>query len=240
MRIRNLIAGNVALLVLAGLSVQAADMTKFFAKSGSKLRLEGTSNIHDWQVESPIIGGWLEVGPNFPMEPGQSVNPGKVDAKGEAFVTVRSLKSVEKDGKAYSDKMDEVMYEHMKADTDRTAKVTYRLTDLTLKEPAKSKEAPYVFEAKGDLVVAGVTNAVTMPLNVLPLGEKKLKISGNTTVKMTDFKIEPPAPKIALGMIKTGDPVKVIFDWMLVQRAPAGTPTAASAPAAPAPAAAAK
>jgi len=60
-----------------------------------------------------------------------------------------------------------------------------------------------------------------MPVNVLPLGEKKLKISGTTTVKMTDFKIEPPAPKIAMGMIKTGDEVKLIFDWMVVQRPPA-------------------
>jgi hypothetical protein len=42
------------------------------------------------------------------------VNAGKVEAKAEAFVPVRSLKSVEKDGKAYSDRMDEVMYEHLK------------------------------------------------------------------------------------------------------------------------------
>ena len=65
-----------------------------------------------------------------------------------------------------------------------------------------------------------MTNNITMPVNVLPLGDKKLKISGSTTVKMTDFKIEPPAPKIALGLIKTGDPVKIIFDWNVAQRAP--------------------
>jgi hypothetical protein len=63
-----------------------------------------------------------------------------------------------------------------------------------------------------------------MPVNVLPLAEKKMKISGTTTLKMTDFKIDPPAPKIAMGMIKTGDEVKLIFDWMVAQRSP---PTAA-------------
>jgi YceI-like protein len=226
MKTSKIIAGNIALLLVAGLSVQAAEMTKFSAKSGSKMRIEGTSNIHDWQVESPIIGGSIDVGPGFPVEPGQAATPGKIEAKAEPFVTVRSLKSVEKDGKPYSDKMDEVMYEHMKAKDDPRARISYHLTDLVLKETAKSKDAPYVFEAKGDLVVAGVTNSVTMPVNVLPLGEKKLKISGTTTVKMTDFKIDPPAPKIALGLIKTGDPVKIIFDWMVIQR--------------PAPAAAAK
>ena len=60
-------------------------------------------------MESPIIGGMLEVGAGFPTEPGQAVTPGKVEAKADAFIQVRSLKSVEKDGKPYSDKMDEVM-----------------------------------------------------------------------------------------------------------------------------------
>jgi polyisoprenoid-binding protein YceI len=219
MKMRTLIAGKVALLLLLAVSAQAADKAQFFARSGSKMRLEGTSNIHDWQVESPIIGGSIEAGPNFPTEPGQAATPGKVEAKADVTVMVRSLKSVEKDGKPYSDKMDEIMWE--KLGIAQNPKIAYHLTELTLKEAAKSKDAPYVFDAKGELVVAGVTNTVTMPVNVLPLGDKKLRITGNTTVKMTSFKIEPPAPKIALGMIKTGDDVKVIFDWMVAQRAPA-------------------
>lgn len=214
MKTRILLAGNIAFLLLASWSTPAADsMTKFSARSGSKMRMEGTSNIHDWQVESPLILGYLEVGSNFPVEPGQAVTPGKVDAKGEASVTVRSLKSIEKDGKPYSDKMDEVMQEKLKM--QEFPKIIYRLTELTLKEPAKSKDAPYVFDAKGDLEVAGVTNSVSLPINVLPLPDKKLKISGTVTVKMTDFKIQPPAPALAGGLIKTGDPVKLIFDWMV-------------------------
>ena len=186
------------------------------------MRIEGTSNIHDWQVESPFIAGLLEVGPNFPMEPGQAVTPGKVEAKAEVFITVRSLKSLEKDGKPYSDKMDEVMWEHMKETENK--KIVFHLSELTLKEAATAKDAPYVFEAKGNLAVAGVTNKITMMVNVLPLGEKKLKITGTTNLKMTDYKIEPPAPKIALGMIKTGDDVKLIFEWRLEQpKTPAAT-----------------
>ena len=214
---KRIFIGNLALLLLVAYSAPAAEATtKLSARSGSKMRLEGTSNIHDWQVESSLIAGSLEVGPNFPLEPAQNVTPGKVEAKGEAWVTVRSLKSFEKDGKPYSDKMDEVMYGKMKM--DEYPKIIYRLTELTLKEPAKSKDAPYVFEAKGDLAVAGVTNSITMPVNVLPMGEKKIKISGSTSVKMTQFKIEPPAPKMALGMIKTGDDVKIIFDWMVAPK----------------------
>ena len=67
MKKRTLIAGTVALLLLATVSLPAADqMTTFAARSGSKMRIEGTSNIHDWQVESPFIGGMMEVGPELP------------------------------------------------------------------------------------------------------------------------------------------------------------------------------
>lgn len=222
MKIRTFVAGNVALLLMLSLSAQAANqMTKYYARSGSKMRMEGTSNIHDWQVEGTLIGGYFEVGPNFPSEPGQAATPGKIEARAEPFIMVRSLKSVEKDGKPYSDRMDEVMYEHLGVEAN--PKIAFHLTDLTLKEPAKSKDAPYGFEAKGQLVVAGVTNDVTMPVNILPIGQKRLKISGTTTLKMSAFKVEPPAPKLALGMIKTGDDVKIIFDWIVAQRTPPAT-----------------
>ena len=132
------------------------------------------------------------------------------------FIQVRSLKSIEKDGKPYMDSMDNVMWDHMKEPENK--RIIYRLSELTLKEAPKAKDAPYVFEAKGDLAVAGVTNKITMVVNVLPLGEKKLKITGTTNIKMTDFKIEPPSPKIAMGLIKTGDDVKLIFEWVVGQR----------------------
>ena len=217
MKNRTVIAGSIGLLMLATLSVPAADpMTTFAARSGSKMRIEGTSNIHDWQVESPFIGGYIEVGPNFPADPDQAATPGKIEAKGEVFIQVRSLKSLEKDGKPYSDRMDEVMWEHMKETENK--RIVYRFSELTLKEAPKAKDAPYVLDAKGELTVAGVTKPVTLTVNVLPLGEKKLKVTGTTNIKMTDYKIEPPSPKIAIGLIKTGDDVKLIFEWMLAPK----------------------
>ncbi len=217
MKIRTLIAGKIAFVLLTAVSLQAADQTTTYAaRSGSKMRIEGTSNIHDWQVESPFIGGMMEVGPGFPTEPGQAVTPGKVPAKVEVFVQVRSLKSVEKDGKPYSDKMDEVMWEHLREPANK--RIVYRLTELTLKEAPKAKDAPYVFDAQGELAVAGTTNKIALVVNVLPLPDNKLKVTGSTKLKMTDFKVEPPSPKIALGLIKTGDEIKLIFEWMLAQR----------------------
>jgi len=196
--------------------------TTFYAKPGGKMRIDGTANmIHPhWAVESPIIGGTVQAGPNFPAEPGQAATPGKLDAKVEAFVDVRSLKSVEKDGSHYSDSMDDIMYGKL-LPSNAAPKITFKLTELTLKEAAKDKDSPYLCDAQGDLTVAGVTKPVSFAVKILPMTEKKLKISGSTAVKMTDFKIEPPAPKITFGIIKTGDEVKLTFDWIVQQRAPA-------------------
>ncbi len=212
MKLRTLIAANL-MIALAGTVVVQAQTTRLGAKPGSKMRIEGTSNVHDWQVEGKLIGGYLEVGKDFPLEPGAKATPGKIEVKGEAFVPVRSMASIEKDGRSYSTKMDDIMYEKMLATAN--PKIFYRLSELTLKETAKDKDSPYLFDSKGELVVAGITNQVAMPVSILPLADGKVKISGKTDLKMTDFKIEPPAPKIALGLIKTGDPVTIIFDWMV-------------------------
>jgi polyisoprenoid-binding protein YceI len=209
--------------MLATATLQAADqMITYNARSGSKMRIEGTANIihPTWQIESPIIGGMLEVGPGFPIEPGQAATPGKIEANGKVFISVRSLKSVESDGKPYSDRMDEVTYEHLKE--AQFKQINYKLTELTLKEVPKAKDAPYVFDSTGDLTVAGTTKKITMPVNILPLvdpkGEKRLEITGSITVKMTDFKVDPVDINLVVGHIKTGDDVKLVFKWIVGQK----------------------
>jgi YceI-like protein len=211
-----------------GKSNASADttLTRYEAKPGSKVRIEGISTRSDWQVESTLIGGFLEVGGNFPTEPGQSAKPGKVKARTEVFVLIRSLKSIEKGGRPFSDEMDKIMYGKLNVQNDPTAKITYHLTELVLRETPKSKDEPYVFDSKGELAIAGVTNLITMTINLLPLGDKKLKISGSSSLKMTDYKIQPPTPKLFFGPLKTGDEVKLIFEWVLAQKAAARAATA--------------
>lgn len=217
MKPRNLI---ICLLLagVVGLSVNAQAQTRRFnAKPGLlKVRIEGTSNIHDWQVEGKIIGGFMEVGPNFPTKPGQEIKPGKVDAKVQAFVPVRSLISVEKDGKPYNTKMDDIMYDKFLA--QQFPRLIYTLNELVLKEAPKAKDQPYLMDATGELAVAGVTNKLSMPVNVTPQADGMIKITGTAPLKMTSFKIEPPAPAIAGGLIKTGDDIKILFEWVVAEK----------------------
>jgi hypothetical protein len=219
MKRHKLIAGSITLLLLAAAASQAAGpMTVYNARAGSKMRIEGTANIihPTWQIESPLIGGMMEVGPGFPTEPGQAVTPGKVEAKADAFIQVRSLKSIKEDGSLYSDRMDEVMCKQLKE--AQFKRISYHLTEMTLKEAPKAKDAPYVFDTKGELTIAGVTNKISMVVNVLPLADKRLEITGSVTLKTPDYKVDPVDVNLVIGHIKTGEEVKLVFKWIVGQR----------------------
>ena len=195
----------------------APPIQTFAARPGSRLRIEGTSNIQDWQVESPFIGGMLEVEPSFPLEVGDAVEPGPVQARAEVFIQVRSLKSVEKDGRPYSNKMDEIMYESLRE--KQYPRIRYSLTGISLIGATNHDgDIQYEFESRGELAIAGVTNQITMPVIARLLGDRKLKISGSTSLKMTSFHIDPPAPATVLGLIKTGEDVSIQFEWVVAPR----------------------
>ena len=55
MKTRTLITATTVLVLLAAAAQAADPATKLYARSGSKMRIEGTSNIHDWQMENPLI-----------------------------------------------------------------------------------------------------------------------------------------------------------------------------------------
>jgi hypothetical protein len=209
---RNSILNYLLTTVLfVGVGLARAETIQLKAKPGSKVQIDGTSTIHDWTVEGKLIGGSVTVGDGFPLAADQVVNPGKVEATVNAFIPITSLKSV-KDGKPYSTKMDEIMYEKLGKPDHKF--ISYNLDELILKSAPQTDGEPFLFVSKGELIVGGVTNAIELPVEMTPLADGKVKFSTTTALKMTDYKIEPPAPKLALGMIKTGDEVQLSIEWM--------------------------
>jgi polyisoprenoid-binding protein YceI len=196
---------NLALTITLAAAFSArAQNTVFSAQpTGSKMKIAGTSTIHDWTIEGSIISGALELDAKFLADPTKAA-AGKIGAKAEVSVPVRTLKS----GKT---SMDNVTYQAM--DMKAHPKIEYKLTELTLKEAPKAADGPYSFDSKGELTIKGTTKTVTFPVTITRSG-KALKTSGTTKLKMTDYKVPPPAPSIlGLSPIKTGDEVTLTFDW---------------------------
>ncbi|PAW78111.1 MAG: hypothetical protein B9S33_19825 [Pedosphaera sp. Tous-C6FEB] len=202
-RLTQLLSLSAVLLALAT-AASAQSLIRFESQPGSKMRMDGTSTVHAWHAESMLIGGFIELDAAL-VEAPDKAKPGKFTAKGETFIAVRSLKC--SSGKP----MDAVMQEAMKE--KENPRITFKLVELTLKDV---KGAAVNFDAKGTLTVSGVTKEILLPVTMLRrVDQSRVTFSGTTSLKMTDFKITPPAPTSALGLIKTGDDVKLTFEWVV-------------------------
>ena len=194
-------------VLVSGLTLRA-DTIRYEARPGSKVKIEGTSTVHDWTVESGIIAGYIEFDSAAPFDPSKDSNDFKVTPKVEVSIPVSSLKS----GKSL---MDDVMHDAMKIKDFK--KIEYTLKEMKPKEHKAGE--PLQFDTKGDLTVAGVKKEIDMLVTMAPIEGSKLKSTGSTDLKMTDFGIKPPAPSLGLGLIKTADEVKITFEWITAKKA---------------------
>ena len=175
---------------------------------GSKVRIAGSSNIHDWTMDGTLIVGSFELPAGVELDSAQAdiagFKSGKLDAQAEVSIPVNSVQSG-------TDGMDSVMQQAMNAKDH--PRIVYRLTELALKVP-HTANTPFQFEAKGELSLNGVTNKITMPVTIENADKKKLKVSGSAPLKMSDFKVPPP---VKFGVFTTKDDVAITLEWILTR-----------------------
>jgi polyisoprenoid-binding protein YceI len=194
----------VTLLWMATLMAQAQSVSYKGMFRGSSMKVDGTSTVHDWTIESKLISGSLELTGDFPADLSVSEVPALSGTpKADVKISARSLKS----GKP---KMDQVMLGAMKADDHPW--ITYSLKSLTPSKAARQSGDALAYDSVGELSVSGVKKEIKMPVTFTPT-DKGLKINGKVQIKMTDYGIDPPAPKIALGLITVGDELDLTFEW---------------------------
>ena len=108
--------------------------------------------------------------------------------------------------------MDEVAQEAM--NMKEHPSIQYRLLQLIPTGAAKDVPTGVGFNARGALTISGVTRTNTMPIVMQQVNATQMKVTGAAPIKMTDYGVKPPAPQIALGLIKVGDDVTVSFEWI--------------------------
>jgi len=189
-------------------SATSAALVRYDAQPvGSKAKIAGTSSVHDWTMESVVVGGFIEADAKFPesaLNDGNAAKP-----KVEAFMPVRSFKS-------YSKRMDEVMQEQM--DEPKHKRIEYKLIELKPKSASGSTGA-FQFEAIGALTIKGTTRTTTMPVTI-EKQDGRIKVTGSAPLKMTDFGVQPPKITIPiLGSITTGDEITITIEWLTAAKA---------------------
>jgi polyisoprenoid-binding protein YceI len=178
----------------------------------NKVRIDGSSNIHDWRMDGTLIGGTFDLPAGVTLDSTQADIGGLKGDKLEAHASVRIPVNSVQSG---TDGMDSVMQQAMNAPTYPA--IIYKLDTLTFKGP-HTANTPFQFDARGELSLNGVTNQITMPVTIENADKGKLKIIGSVPLKMTAFKVPPP---VKLGIFTTVDDVKVSFEWLVGPQKPA-------------------
>lgn len=161
--------------------IQAQEVHKII-NDKSNVIIEGTSNIHDWEMDVEDIKSEIQ------LEEGS-------ESKIESItfnVPVEGLKS----GKS---RMDKNTYEALKSEDHSTIKF----------ESTSIKESNAKLYAVGNLTIAGTTKNVEIPLE-LNKTQDKLTIVTSYEINMLDYNVEPPTAMF--GTIKTGESVVVKFN----------------------------
>lgn len=205
LRLLNLISGVV---LLAAMTAQAADgPVRYRARPGSKVRIDGSANIHDWSMEGTIIAGWFEVPQGTTIDSSQAgiggMSGDKLAAKAEVSIPVDSMHSG-------TSGMDDVMQQAM--DAKDHPRIIYKVSEMTLKQP-HTAGTPFEFNTKGDLNVNGVSKPISMLVTIETVDKAKLKITGGPVdINMTDYKVPPPTK---FGLFTTKPDVKISFSWIV-------------------------
>ncbi|HLT81896.1 MAG TPA: YceI family protein [Cyclobacteriaceae bacterium] len=179
----------IILLTLVCPLVAGAQKVLTTCDEGS-IKIEGTSTMHDWDMTTGSITGTA----SFVLE-------GNVIKDIQALsvtVAAESLKS----GKAA---MDKNAYKALK--TDRHKDITFTLTDVTRIEKSGTG---YAVAVRGQLTIAGTTRPIQLVALCVPKSNGRIECSGEQTIRMTDYNVEPPS--FMFGSVKTGDELLVKFN----------------------------
>ena len=160
-----------------------AETITYSAKTGSLLKISGTSSVHDWEVKTRLIGGKMEWDSSFPLDPLKAELPKLTKTpKVSVIVPVRNIES----GKQ---RMNEVMHGALNAQKHKYAR--YSLKEMKLAETKRKAGDPLVFDTKGTLSVNGKTAPVSMQISITKAEGDKLEVSGKTKLKIISLVVWP-------------------------------------------------
>jgi hypothetical protein len=157
-----------------------------------KIRIEGTSNIHDWEMNA---------------EQGNSTAVFITDGKGtiNGLATLSFTMPVES-LKSEHTTMDKNAYKAMHS--DKFNSLTFSVYSASIKPSGNN----YLVYSKGKLTINGVSRDVDVLAICTVNVDKTISVNGSYKLKMTSYNVTPPS--IMLGAIKTGDDITVKFNLL--------------------------
>ncbi|WP_035108797.1 YceI family protein [Flavobacterium denitrificans] len=179
---------SILLAVVITLSLQV-NAQKRYSLTKSTFEVAGTSNIHDWVIRSS-------------------------DGTGSAILTITDSRLVDiknltitlpaESIKSSKTSMDDVAYETLDTKTHKNIK-------YTLKSAEKVNETTWIFN--GTYTIAGVNKDFKTQVKATTNDSSTLVLQGTNKMTFTDFEMTPPSA--ALGVVRAGKEITVLFNITL-------------------------
>lgn len=154
----------------------------------SKLNVLGTSSLHDWEITAECQNGKIIF---------SDINTCSIE-KCDISVKSESLKSGKKG-------MDKNTYKALKTDDFKT--INFQLIKLV--DVVKKADGKFTVKTTGDLTVTGIKKRIFLNFDIDTSLAESIILTGEKTIKMTDFNIDPP--KALFGTITTGNEITIKF-----------------------------
>jgi hypothetical protein len=181
-------------LVVAILVAAPARAQEIALEPDSRVRLAGTSTLHDWACEATEMNTRL-------IAPGTidhlAVRPQPDQGIGELTLPISALECGD-------DRMERQMRDVLRA--SEFPEIRYLLTAYR----STPEHGDLTIEASGTITVAGVTRPLVVQVEGSVDDAGILHAAGTASFRMTDFGLQPPSA--FFGLLKAGDLVRVRFD----------------------------
>ncbi len=167
-----------------------------FSLVKSIIKIEGTSNVHDWVSTSK-----------------NAKATGSVVVENNAIKGVNSLKVTIPVSGIKSTKgsiMDDKTWTALK--NKKHPNIYYQLKKVN---SITKNGNSYTLKTNGNLTIAGVTKNINMSVKGVVLTGNQVKFSGSKKLKMTDFGIDPPTA--LFGTMTTGNDITIKYNITVQQ-----------------------
>lgn len=187
---------RILILIVVLTTFNSFDQPFTLAKEGSEVKIKGTSNLHDWEMN--LVASDLNA--KFNTDKSGLISISSVDFTCKVS-DIRSNNSI----------MDRKTYAALKADDFKVIKL-----NISSGNELSSHEGKFKGKLRGNLFISGITKEVDIPFSGTLNADNTISVEGSLELKMSDFNISPPTA--ILGTLKTGDEISVDFSFKLLSK----------------------
>lgn len=185
---------SIRVFILLGLFLVAfstrAQVKYYLIQDKSTLQVEGTSTIHDWEMDAGGLKCDMLVTYN---EKTLEINEVNFSCPAKMILSDNSI-------------MDGKTHDAVKA--DKYPVITFKMKSI---ESFKETGSNFSGVITGIMNIAGVPNPVRFSFSGTFEEEMSIQVKGVVPLKMSDFKIDPPTAMF--GALKTGNEIKLNYNF---------------------------